>query len=77
MSTEKQPEAFFDGRLQLNLTIWILAGLSGALTGLRVWCKIRRHRGLWHDDWWLIASWVFSPHPDQSFLAKAVDEGLT
>ncbi|KAJ9136866.1 Integral membrane protein [Pleurostoma richardsiae] len=43
---------------QLNFTIWLLTALSALFLGLRVYCKFFRHRGLWWDDYVLIASWV-------------------
>lgn len=43
---------------QVNFTIWLLTALSAAFLALRVYCKFLRHRGLWWDDYLLIASWV-------------------
>jgi len=43
---------------QINFTIWLLTALSAAFLALRVYCKFLRHRGLWWDDYILIASWV-------------------
>jgi hypothetical protein len=51
----------------LSAIQWILVLLSGSFLGLRVWCKIKGARGLWWDDWILIASWNF----------LVVDVGLT
>jgi hypothetical protein len=42
----------------LNATIWTLIAISSIFLALRVYCKFSRHRGLWWDDWILIASWV-------------------
>ncbi|KAK4099095.1 hypothetical protein N658DRAFT_498687 [Parathielavia hyrcaniae] len=44
--------------LYLNRVIWALAALSGLFLGLRLFSKLWRHRGLWWDDHFLIASWV-------------------
>jgi hypothetical protein len=42
----------------INFTIWLLTALSAVFLALRVYCKFLRHRGLWWDDYVLIASWV-------------------
>ncbi|KAK4119115.1 hypothetical protein N657DRAFT_650534 [Parathielavia appendiculata] len=42
----------------LNRVIWTLAALSGLFLGLRLFSKLWRHRGLWWDDHFLIASWL-------------------
>jgi hypothetical protein len=41
-----------------NVIVWSLTALATAFLGLRVFCKIKKHRGLWWDDWFLVASWV-------------------
>lgn len=43
---------------QLNFTIWLLVGLAAAFLALRIYCKFLRRRGLWWDDYMLIAAWV-------------------
>ncbi|KAF5000537.1 hypothetical protein FGRMN_1704 [Fusarium graminum] len=43
---------------RLLASIWTLALLSFILLFLRVYCKLWRTKGLWHDDWCLIVSWV-------------------
>ncbi|KAK0752652.1 hypothetical protein B0T18DRAFT_305977, partial [Schizothecium vesticola] len=40
-----------------DIITWTLVGLSGMVLGLRLWCKWRKHRGLWLDDHLLIVSW--------------------
>ncbi|KAK3316833.1 hypothetical protein B0H66DRAFT_478826 [Apodospora peruviana] len=47
-----------DSRWLLNLAIWILAASSATFLCLRLWCKFRRHRKLWWDDYFLIVSWI-------------------
>ncbi|KAI2616396.1 hypothetical protein GGS26DRAFT_449001 [Hypomontagnella submonticulosa] len=42
----------------VNAVIWVLISLATLFLGLRVFCKFKRHRGLWWDDWVLIASWL-------------------
>ncbi|KAI1328336.1 hypothetical protein F5Y16DRAFT_419995 [Xylariaceae sp. FL0255] len=40
--------------ITLNVTNWVLTTLTAAFLGLRVYCKISRHRVLWWDDYILI-----------------------
>ncbi|KAK4444825.1 hypothetical protein QBC34DRAFT_498002 [Podospora aff. communis PSN243] len=42
----------------LVATSWSLTCLAAIFLGLRVYCKMIRHRFLWWDDWILIAAWV-------------------
>ncbi|KAI0131488.1 hypothetical protein F4814DRAFT_437939 [Daldinia grandis] len=42
----------------VDAVIWALISLSTVFLGLRVFYKSKRSRGLWWDDWVLIASWV-------------------
>ena len=37
---------------------WVLTGVATAFLALRIYCKQWRHRGLWWDDYILLASWV-------------------
>jgi hypothetical protein len=37
---------------------WLVEILSGIIIGLRVYCKLKRSRALWYDDYILIAAWV-------------------
>ncbi|KAI0595436.1 hypothetical protein F4775DRAFT_595222 [Biscogniauxia sp. FL1348] len=41
-----------------NASIWVLITLATIFLGLRVFCKFRRHKGLWWDDWVLFPSWL-------------------
>ena len=38
--------------------IWAVTIVSAVFLGLRVYCKVTRHRALWWDDGFLILSWV-------------------
>ncbi|KAK1585766.1 uncharacterized protein LY79DRAFT_518243 [Colletotrichum navitas] len=38
--------------------IWSQIGLASFFLSLRIYCKFRKHRGLWWDDYVLIASWT-------------------
>ncbi|CAK7225184.1 hypothetical protein SCUCBS95973_005775 [Sporothrix curviconia] len=42
----------------INASVWTLQTLAGLFLGLRIYCKIFRHRGLWFDDYFLISAWV-------------------
>ncbi|KFA54322.1 hypothetical protein S40293_04839 [Stachybotrys chartarum IBT 40293] len=42
----------------VNIAVWCLFGLATIFLSLRLFCKFRRHRGLWWDDYLLISSWV-------------------
>ncbi|KAI1204556.1 uncharacterized protein F4807DRAFT_454604 [Annulohypoxylon truncatum] len=42
----------------IDTVVWILIGFATAFLGLRVFCKLKRSKGLWWDDWVLIASWL-------------------
>ncbi len=43
---------------KLDAVIWALTGLASMFLGLRLYCKLSRHKRLWWDDYILIASWV-------------------
>src|SRR5690349_15135447 len=47
---------------KLNAVIWTLTSFAAVFLALRIYCKTVLARGLWWDDWILIASWV-SPGP--------------
>ncbi|KAI0147369.1 hypothetical protein GGR57DRAFT_261027 [Xylariaceae sp. FL1272] len=42
---------------QIETCTWALAALALFWLTLRIYCKTRKHRGLWWDDYVLIASW--------------------
>ncbi|KAF9878152.1 hypothetical protein CkaCkLH20_04190 [Colletotrichum karsti] len=42
----------------INAVVWSQVGLSLFFLCLRVYCKFKKHRGLWWDDHVLIAAWV-------------------
>ncbi|KAK0612021.1 hypothetical protein B0T14DRAFT_439154 [Immersiella caudata] len=60
---------------QVNFVIWLLTALSAAFLALRVYCKFLRHRGLWWDDYVLIASWISLVMSD-SFVSVAINMGF-
>jgi len=43
---------------RLKWAIWSLTTASAIFLGLRLYCKLSRHRSLWWDDGFLILSWV-------------------
>lgn len=53
----------FDPRVdfgpQLNLTIWMLVSVSALFLFTRLYLKNCQNRGLWWDDYALLASWLF------------------
>lgn len=52
--------------MRVLLSSWLFAGLSALFLGLRIGCKLKSKRGLWLDDYVLIASWVgFSHHREE------------
>ncbi|KAI0489671.1 hypothetical protein F4859DRAFT_461765 [Xylaria cf. heliscus] len=42
----------------LNAVNWTLTALAAVFLSLRVYCKLSRGRGLWWDDYILIAAWA-------------------
>lgn len=38
--------------------VWAMAVFAAVFLGLRLWIKMRSHKGLWWDDHLLVASWV-------------------
>ncbi|KAI6778193.1 uncharacterized protein J7T54_000002 [Emericellopsis cladophorae] len=69
MSTEDAVWSFDpslpDNGPTVSAAVWSVFAVATAFLGLRVFCKLRSHHGLWWDDHVLIASWVF-------FLAAAI-----
>lgn len=43
---------------QLNAVIWLLISVSAVFLFTRLYLKNCQNRGLWWDDWILLASWV-------------------
>jgi hypothetical protein len=43
---------------QLNAVIWLLVSVSGLFLFTRLYLKKCQNRGLWWDDWILLASWI-------------------
>ncbi len=54
----QQTQTHEDYGPQINLTLWSLGSVAAIWLAVRVYCKFARRRGLWWDDYVLIASWV-------------------
>ncbi|KAH9907282.1 hypothetical protein F4778DRAFT_799605 [Xylariomycetidae sp. FL2044] len=68
-------EAHDDFGPQVNICNWALAVLASAWVALRVYCKYMRHRGLWWDDYVLVASW-FCLALGNSAISVAISMGF-
>lgn len=44
--------------VNINGVDWSLTAVSGLILGIRLYVKLARRRGLWWDDYLLLASWV-------------------
>ncbi|KAJ0115081.1 hypothetical protein N8I77_009725 [Diaporthe amygdali] len=42
----------------INAIGWSLLSLAGLVVGARIWAKISAHKGLWWDDYIVLAAWV-------------------
>ena len=65
---------------RIIISVSVLAGLSTLFLGLRIYCKLARHRSLWWDDHILIVSWVGRLWMDFSCLVPTdmpANTGLT
>lgn len=49
---------YVDPSVQLNVGLWTLFAGASLFLALRVWIKITRRHGLWHDDYILLITWV-------------------
>ncbi|KAF1918404.1 hypothetical protein BDU57DRAFT_537963 [Ampelomyces quisqualis] len=54
---DESGHGYIDPSLQLNAGLWTLFAGASLFLALRIWIKITRRRGLWYDDYILIASW--------------------
>ncbi|SPO06773.1 uncharacterized protein DNG_09467 [Cephalotrichum gorgonifer] len=59
----------------LKGSIWFMTAMSTTFLGLRVFAKLSRHRPLWWDDGFLIASW-FALVISVSLLTEGVKYGI-
>ncbi|KAK3897914.1 hypothetical protein C8A05DRAFT_19410 [Staphylotrichum tortipilum] len=59
---------------QLNVLIWLLISVSGLFLFTRLYLKNCQNRGLWWDDWILLASWV-ALTASGSFVAYVISLG--
>lgn len=42
----------------INAIGWLLLSLAGIVVGARIWAKISARKGLWWDDYIVVAAWV-------------------
>jgi len=49
---------------------WVVGVLSSVVLGLRMYCKVKRSRQPWHDDYVLIAAWVGVPPSHSLFQSR-------
>ncbi len=40
--------------------LWVMTSVSLVFLALRICCKVLKSRGLWYDDYMLVAAWVSS-----------------
>lgn len=43
---------------RILVAVWLVGVLSGIALGLRLYCKVKRSRQAWYDDYILMAAWV-------------------
>jgi len=58
MASTNSPRQAEDIGPKILAVVWVLTAASGILLALRIYCKTVKSRGLWWDDYALIASWV-------------------
>ncbi|KAG8160809.1 hypothetical protein KVR01_009073 [Diaporthe batatas] len=59
----------------INAIGWLLLSLAGIVVGARIWAKLSARKGLWWDDYIVIAAWVMLL-ADVIVTTVAVDAGL-
>jgi hypothetical protein len=59
----------------INVSNWVLDGISGVFLCLRIYCKLLQRRRLWWDDHFLVASWVSLLPLFHSQLAGRIETG--
>lgn len=42
----------------INAIGWLLLSLAGIVVGARIWAKVSARKGLWWDDYIVLAAWV-------------------
>ena len=57
-------------------SIWVVTVVSGLFLGLRVYCKVTRHRSMWWDDWFLVLSWVSHSEDEMGVANQVGTKGL-
>lgn len=60
----------------INAIGWLLLSLSGIVVGARIWAKVSARKGLWWDDYIVLAAWVsMSPSHNSAAAARAMTAG--
>ncbi|KAI3392869.1 hypothetical protein diail_5044 [Diaporthe ilicicola] len=59
----------------INAVGWLLLALAGLVVGARVWAKLSARKGLWWDDYIVIAAWIMLL-ADVIVTTVAVEAGL-
>ncbi|KAK1832925.1 hypothetical protein QBC39DRAFT_380988, partial [Podospora conica] len=59
---------------QLNIIVWLLISVSALFLFTRLYLKACQNRGLWWDDWVLLAAWL-TQAAHAGFVTFLVDKG--
>ncbi|KAI7774040.1 integral membrane protein [Diaporthe eres] len=59
----------------INAIGWLLLSLAGIVVGARIWAKVSARKGLWWDDYIVLAAWIMLL-ADVIVTTVAVDAGL-
>lgn len=56
----------------INAIGWLLLSLAGLVVGARIWAKVSARKGLWWDDYIVVAAWVsMSPSEHHGIIMNA------
>ncbi|KAI1850491.1 hypothetical protein JX265_013383 [Neoarthrinium moseri] len=58
MASQRAVHHFVSPEKEVDAGIWTLFSGATLFLSFRIWCKVRRHYGLWYDDWILLVSWL-------------------
>lgn len=59
----------------INAIGWLLLSLAGIVVGARIWAKVSARKGLWWDDYIVLAAWVsMSPYHTTATILSATTE---
>jgi hypothetical protein len=64
MTIDQLPPGMLDSTAPaLYSSLWAMTVVAAVFLGLRLYCKVAKHTGLWWDDHVLTVSWVRLPQP--------------